>query len=232
MSMRGIMNSSESAWTTIQTSTVQETAEIVFHTLMYSPSRFFYLSKLCCCGIHNYSDWRNTHWFKESKNNSVPASCCQPSVINCSGTLSRPAELYQEVRNKTPRNPTAQSSSCYRWHFYFSWNVFFMPVKLILMSLISCCRVVKLSWWKSWRRSWCTSSGLRSLLHPYRWGGLQCHRELINTTNIKSSNQCKQPEKVFLNKSPAWQETLRHVLQLMLDYTHTLLVLIGFTGFI
>ena len=56
--------------------------------------------KLHCCGIHNYSDWRNTRWFKESKNNSVPVSCCQPSISNCSGTLTRPADLYQEVQTK------------------------------------------------------------------------------------------------------------------------------------
>lgn len=53
--------------------------------------------QLHCCGIHNYSDWRNTRWFKESKNNSVPVSCCQPSITNCTGTLTRPADLYQEV---------------------------------------------------------------------------------------------------------------------------------------
>uniref|UniRef100_A0A3B3X451 Tetraspanin-3 n=1 Tax=Poecilia mexicana TaxID=48701 RepID=A0A3B3X451_9TELE len=52
--------------------------------------------QLHCCGIHNYSDWRNTRWFKESKNNSVPVSCCQPNINNCTGTLTRPADLYQE----------------------------------------------------------------------------------------------------------------------------------------
>ncbi|KAF0043395.1 hypothetical protein F2P81_004732 [Scophthalmus maximus] len=52
--------------------------------------------QLHCCGIHNYSDWRNTRWFKESKNNSVPVSCCQPSISNCTGTLTRPSDLYQE----------------------------------------------------------------------------------------------------------------------------------------
>ncbi|XP_056881203.1 tetraspanin-3-like isoform X2 [Takifugu flavidus] len=52
--------------------------------------------QLHCCGIHNYSDWRNTRWFGESKNNSVPVSCCQPSIGNCTGVLTRPSELYQE----------------------------------------------------------------------------------------------------------------------------------------
>uniref|UniRef100_A0A673BMF1 Tetraspanin 3b n=1 Tax=Sphaeramia orbicularis TaxID=375764 RepID=A0A673BMF1_9TELE len=34
---------------------------------------FARIASLLC--IHNYSDWRNTRWFKESKNNSVPVSC-------------------------------------------------------------------------------------------------------------------------------------------------------------
>ncbi|KAM6980027.1 tetraspanin-3-like [Aplochiton taeniatus] len=63
-----------------------------------APSRAIdYVQKqLHCCGIHNYSDWRNTTWFNKSKNNSVPVSCCQPKFSNCTGTLNRPGELYQE----------------------------------------------------------------------------------------------------------------------------------------
>uniref|UniRef100_A0A8C7WL86 Tetraspanin n=1 Tax=Oncorhynchus mykiss TaxID=8022 RepID=A0A8C7WL86_ONCMY len=52
--------------------------------------------QLHCCGIHNYSDWRNTRWFKESRNNSVPVSCCKPNISNCTGTMSRPGDLYPE----------------------------------------------------------------------------------------------------------------------------------------
>ncbi|KAJ8344050.1 hypothetical protein SKAU_G00313790 [Synaphobranchus kaupii] len=52
--------------------------------------------QLHCCGIHNFSDWRNTRWYKESRNNSVPVSCCKSSVASCSGSLSRPGDLYQE----------------------------------------------------------------------------------------------------------------------------------------
>lgn len=52
--------------------------------------------QLCCCGIHSYSDWRDTRWFQESRNNSVPVSCCQAAVKNCSGSLTRPGDLYQE----------------------------------------------------------------------------------------------------------------------------------------
>ncbi|XP_057199881.1 tetraspanin-3b [Triplophysa rosa] len=52
--------------------------------------------QLHCCGIHNYSDWMNTHWFNQSKNNSVPVSCCKPNISNCTGTLMRPGDLYPE----------------------------------------------------------------------------------------------------------------------------------------
>ncbi|MBN3301324.1 TSN3 protein, partial [Amia calva] len=52
--------------------------------------------QLHCCGIHNYSDWKNTRWFIEAKNNSVPLSCCKGSISNCTGSLSRPGDLYPE----------------------------------------------------------------------------------------------------------------------------------------
>ncbi|XP_029008534.1 tetraspanin-3 [Betta splendens] len=52
--------------------------------------------QLHCCGIHSYSDWRYTPWYEESKNNSVPISCCIASVDSCTGSLSRPEDLYQE----------------------------------------------------------------------------------------------------------------------------------------
>uniref|UniRef100_A0A3B1J2A1 Tetraspanin n=1 Tax=Astyanax mexicanus TaxID=7994 RepID=A0A3B1J2A1_ASTMX len=52
--------------------------------------------QLHCCGITNYLDWRNTSWFNESRNNSVPLSCCKPNVSNCTGSLSRPGDLYPE----------------------------------------------------------------------------------------------------------------------------------------
>ncbi|XP_067445868.1 tetraspanin-3 [Thunnus thynnus] len=52
--------------------------------------------QLQCCGIHNYSDWKNTHWFEESKNNSVPVSCCKSNIGSCTGSLTRPEDLYQE----------------------------------------------------------------------------------------------------------------------------------------
>ena len=39
--------------------------------------------QLHCCGIHNYSDWENTDWFKETKNQSVPLSCCRETASSC-----------------------------------------------------------------------------------------------------------------------------------------------------
>ncbi|NP_001088397.1 tetraspanin 3 S homeolog [Xenopus laevis] len=52
--------------------------------------------QLHCCGIHNYSDWENTPWFSEAKNNSVPLSCCRNYVFNCTGSMNKPADLYSE----------------------------------------------------------------------------------------------------------------------------------------
>lgn len=52
--------------------------------------------QLRCCGIHNYSDWENTIWFKQTKNNSVPLSCCKAALSNCTGSLTHPMDLYSE----------------------------------------------------------------------------------------------------------------------------------------
>ncbi|KAG5273177.1 hypothetical protein AALO_G00148520 [Alosa alosa] len=52
--------------------------------------------QLHCCGIHDYSDWKYTRWFNESRNNSVPLSCCKPNVNNCTGSMLRPGDLYAE----------------------------------------------------------------------------------------------------------------------------------------
>ncbi|XP_022368081.1 tetraspanin-3 isoform X1 [Lutra lutra] len=52
--------------------------------------------QLHCCGIHNYSDWENTDWFKETKNQSVPLSCCRESASSCNGSLAHPSDLYAE----------------------------------------------------------------------------------------------------------------------------------------
>lgn len=52
--------------------------------------------QLHCCGIHNYSDWENTDWFKETKNQSVPLSCCRETAKSCNGSLANPSDLYAE----------------------------------------------------------------------------------------------------------------------------------------
>ncbi|XP_013928050.1 PREDICTED: tetraspanin-3-like [Thamnophis sirtalis] len=52
--------------------------------------------QLHCCGIHNYTDWESTAWFKEAKNHSVPLSCCKATLSNCTGSLAHPADLYSE----------------------------------------------------------------------------------------------------------------------------------------
>ncbi|MEE6514963.1 hypothetical protein FKM82_023427, partial [Ascaphus truei] len=57
---------------------------------------YIYRAKLHCCGIHNYSDWEKTRWFVEAKNNSVPLSCCRARAFNCTGSMSRPGDLYSE----------------------------------------------------------------------------------------------------------------------------------------
>ncbi|EHB12299.1 Tetraspanin-3 [Heterocephalus glaber] len=45
--------------------------------------------QLHCCGIHNYSDW-------ETKNQSVPLSCCRETASNCNSSLASPSDLYTE----------------------------------------------------------------------------------------------------------------------------------------
>ncbi|KAM9376321.1 tetraspanin-3 [Pholidichthys leucotaenia] len=52
--------------------------------------------QLQCCGIHNYSDWQHTDWYKKTKNDSVPISCCKTRAGSCTGSLTQPEDLYQE----------------------------------------------------------------------------------------------------------------------------------------
>lgn len=52
--------------------------------------------QLQCCGIHNYSDWMYTRWFNETKNNSVPTSCCKSNAEACTGSLAHTEDLYPE----------------------------------------------------------------------------------------------------------------------------------------
>nr|XP_005900072.1 PREDICTED: tetraspanin-3-like isoform X2 [Bos mutus] len=52
--------------------------------------------QLHCCGIHNYSDWENTDWFKETKTQSTPVSGCRETASSCNGSLANPSDLYAE----------------------------------------------------------------------------------------------------------------------------------------
>ncbi|RVE71869.1 hypothetical protein OJAV_G00055890 [Oryzias javanicus] len=52
--------------------------------------------QLQCCGIHNYTDWLKTRWYEQTKNNSVPISCCKTTVPGCTGSLTHPEDLFQE----------------------------------------------------------------------------------------------------------------------------------------
>ncbi|XP_057585446.1 tetraspanin-3-like [Hippopotamus amphibius kiboko] len=56
----------------------------------------FIQRQLRCCGIHNYSDWENTDWFKETKNQNVPLSCCREAASSCHGSLAHPSDLCAE----------------------------------------------------------------------------------------------------------------------------------------
>lgn len=76
--------------------------------------------QLRCCGIHNYSDWENTVWFKQTKNNSVPLSCCKAALSNCTGSLTRPMDLYSEVRQ--PQHELTQPCAFTDDSFFFGGN--------------------------------------------------------------------------------------------------------------
>ncbi|XP_002736204.1 tetraspanin-3-like [Saccoglossus kowalevskii] len=51
--------------------------------------------ELKCCGVYNYTDWKDTDYFKKTK--TVPTSCCK-NTTDCTGSLA-PTEtdkLYQD----------------------------------------------------------------------------------------------------------------------------------------
>ncbi|XP_072288503.1 tetraspanin 36 [Eucyclogobius newberryi] len=50
-------------------------------------------SQLQCCGVKNYTSWRNTTWF--ATNGSVPVSCCKRNST-CTGSMNQPDLLYVE----------------------------------------------------------------------------------------------------------------------------------------
>lgn len=52
--------------------------------------------QLLCCGIHRYSDWENTDWFKETKHQSVPLRHCRETAASWNDSLAQPSNLYTE----------------------------------------------------------------------------------------------------------------------------------------
>ena len=64
-------------------------------------SEFTLLFQLHCCGVDNYTDWLDTKWHAEHKNESYPASCCSHKICNytdgnhSAGTLD--PHLYHQV---------------------------------------------------------------------------------------------------------------------------------------
>ncbi|CAI9580644.1 unnamed protein product [Staurois parvus] len=72
------------------------TSTMVFPPDSASRAIDYVQKQLHCCGIHNYSDWEKTPWYINTHNNSVPLSCCRDNVVNCTGSLTRPGDLYSE----------------------------------------------------------------------------------------------------------------------------------------
>lgn len=45
-----------------------------------------------CCGVQNYTDWRDTSWFNHTGGHMLPLSCCN-ATFSCNGTV--PDQFYQ-----------------------------------------------------------------------------------------------------------------------------------------
>lgn len=48
-----------------------------------------------CCGVQNYTDWRDTSWFIHTEGHMLPLSCCNATFSSCNGTVSLPDQFYQ-----------------------------------------------------------------------------------------------------------------------------------------
>lgn len=48
-----------------------------------------------CCGVHNYTDWYDTSWFRHTGGHTLPLSCCNTAFTSCNGTVSLPDQFYQ-----------------------------------------------------------------------------------------------------------------------------------------
>ena len=40
-------------------------------------------SSLTCCGVDNYSDWRNSPWYNQSEHGLAPETCCKEDFEDC-----------------------------------------------------------------------------------------------------------------------------------------------------
>ncbi|NP_001088755.1 uncharacterized protein LOC496019 [Xenopus laevis] len=50
--------------------------------------------ELHCCGLHNYTDWETTLWYKQ--NFTIPKTCCNETFTSCNGNITETKEFYQE----------------------------------------------------------------------------------------------------------------------------------------
>ncbi|KAM8939317.1 tetraspanin-3-like [Pelodytes ibericus] len=68
--------------------------------------------QLSCCGLHNYTDWKTTDWYKHSGDYRVPATCCNTTFVSCSGNITESNTLYRKG---------CFSKLYHRLNFYMSW---------------------------------------------------------------------------------------------------------------
>lgn len=89
-------------------------------------------------------------------------SCCKSNVGSCTGSLTHPENLYQEVKRSLNCLVTQTKSNNKEEWLKSTLNLF-------EILCVCVCRVVKLWSWRSWERSWCMSSGPRWHLPPSRF---------------------------------------------------------------
>ncbi|KAM9331332.1 tetraspanin-36-like [Gastrophryne carolinensis] len=54
----------------------------------------FIQQELQCCGLNNYTSWRDTPWFKQ--NVTVPHSCCIKNATDCTGKMEETTKIYTQ----------------------------------------------------------------------------------------------------------------------------------------
>ncbi|KAE8632055.1 hypothetical protein XENTR_v10001410 [Xenopus tropicalis] len=50
--------------------------------------------ELRCCGLHNYTDWEATSWYRQ--NFTIPKTCCNETYTTCYGNTTESKAFYQE----------------------------------------------------------------------------------------------------------------------------------------